>query len=112
MAWKLIDTEKLNESIAFVDKQHYKAGLTKEFGNHQIPMFMFDAAIPDCATNGDVLRKLFPDGKFWDKGYVYWFSFGSEYLEFSPNWWNALYTGGVKEQHVRRKDVYDGQRVM
>lgn len=55
-------------------------------------------AIPENATNGDVIKALFPDATFYDDmfGYGYVYSDGvrcdeSYMMTYSKEWWNTPY---------------------
>lgn len=49
--------------------------------------------IPDKATNGDVLRLLFPSEDFEDKGYICQYPLDEMIHDFSSKWWNSSYKG-------------------
>ena len=47
--------------------------------------------IPDNATNGDVIKAMFPNRDFIDRGYIYQYPLDEMYHDFSIGWWNAQY---------------------
>lgn len=54
--------------------------------------------IPECATNGDMIKAMFPYGKYGTNGdwvHVYGVG-GNGCLTFTLDWWNAPYKKGDK----------------
>ena len=47
--------------------------------------------IPDNATNGDIIKTLYPNREFINKGDVYWYPLDYLFHEFSPSWWDSPY---------------------
>ena len=52
--------------------------------------------IPDNATNGDVIKAIFPSGKIWKSdSYICLLIYGQGDAQmFDEDWWNALYQKG------------------
>ena len=48
----------------------------------------------DNATNGDVIKAMFPDGNQRAHEPMIDYSFGEYCYEFSLEWWNSLYSEG------------------
>ena len=62
--------------------------------------------IPDNATNGDVIKAMFPNTEVDDYDYgkdpvidVYGID-DTEYITLRKDWWNAPYQKGGKECHI------------
>ena len=53
--------------------------------------------IPDNATNGDVIKALYPKGTTAKFATFMRFIDGEHYFNCSEEWWNALYQKGGKE---------------
>jgi len=56
---------------------------------------LFD--IPDNATNGDVIKALFPNMSFKIVNELVWTNLDGETTRFITSWWNAPYTREVEE---------------
>ena len=50
--------------------------------------------IPDNATNGDVIKAVFPETKIYDDIYVMHIGIGRTDMNFRKDWWNAPYKKG------------------
>lgn len=53
--------------------------------------------IPDNATNGDVIKAMFPNGTTAKFATFMRFIDGEHYFNCSDDWWNAPYQKGGKE---------------
>ena len=54
--------------------------------------------IPNKATNGDVIKAMFPNATFWNDLYGYGYIYSDEsrclktyIMTYNKNWWNAPY---------------------
>ena len=50
--------------------------------------------LPDNATNGDMIKTIFPETKIYDDVYVMHIGIGRTDMNFSKDWWNAPYKKG------------------
>ena len=58
---------------------------------HMVKAVANGTPIPDNATNGDIIKILYPNREFINKGDVYWYPLDYLFHEFSPSWWNSPY---------------------
>lgn len=54
--------------------------------------------IPDNATNGDMIKALFPNGIQINDTPIISYSFGEYRFRFSDEWWNAPYKKGENNE--------------
>ena len=60
-------------------------------------MVLAKAEIPDNATNGDVIKAMFPDFEYVEREYLIIVKDGFYQKEFSIEWWNAPYKRGDED---------------
>lgn len=74
--------------------------LGSNIGDYDIPIHNA-IIIPRGATNGDMIKAIFPNAKVNDSDYTYCvevkLEYHSQYLLFDKKWWNAPYKGNLSE---------------
>ena len=72
----------------------------REYSNKNVEMLeetiLNGILLPDDATNGDVIKALFPNGSYGTNGdYIHVFGVGGNGVwTFTLKWWNAPYKAG------------------
>ena len=86
-----IPKSRYNEIVSgiFDADSCFKINLTLAFRN--------GTPIPDNATNGDVIKAMFPNGTTAKFATFMRFIDGEHYFNCSEDWWNAPYQKGGKE---------------
>ena len=90
-----------------------------DYRNYDIPYFILDAItsgklIPDNATNGDVIKTIFPNAKVRTNYYTYCVEVKLEFhsqkdtgLIFDKEWWNKPYKAERKD-----KEMTNGAKIL
>ena len=70
----------------------------REYSNKNVEMLeeaiLNGILLPDDATNGDVIKALFPDGSQVKGASIYIMNDNKSNIFYDFDWWNALYKAG------------------
>ena len=83
-----------------IPKEHYRT-LQDAMKNHMESLvgkiILNGTPIPDNATNGDVIKAMFPDAEIHIDGNDVFFHHMGFWIKCNIRWWNAPYQKGGKE---------------
>lgn len=86
-----------NSYKEYIDKIPYvinylRAGV--DFHKHILKTLQNGTPIPDNATNGDVIKTMFPNLQLYSD-FAYWdVDLGDTHISVDKKWWNSPYKGG------------------
>lgn len=86
--------------IIDIDEQHFELlqmAVMNGMGDNAQKIIAQGIPIPDNATNGAVIKAMFPDTSLHidERSHTVWV--GYEEMSFRKDWWNAPYQKGGKE---------------
>ena len=91
---RLIDADKLDECLQSMADLEWNKQVGSSKGLEDAIDIIYDTptvnaiVIPDNATNGDVIKALFPNEELFEQGYASTY-YGC--MRFDTDWWNAPY---------------------
>lgn len=96
---RLIDADELKKECRSVPDPRGKYAELRIIEDYEIDDVPTIFEISDNATNGDVIKAMFPSGKIWKSdSYMCLLIYGQGDAQmFDVDWWNAPYQKGGKE---------------
>lgn len=96
---RLIDADKLDECLQSMADLEWNKQVGSSKGLEDAIDIIYDTptvnaiVIPEGATNGDVIKAMFPDAEIekWNEYSTVRVWFGTEDTKFTMDWWNTLY---------------------